>query len=51
MPIIGATSVQQVEEAAHAATIQLTAAEMEQLEQTARSLAIDTRGEWEQAMD
>ena len=51
MPIIGATSVQQVEEAAHAATIQLTAAEMEQLEQTARSLDIDTRGEWEQAMD
>lgn len=50
LPIIGATKVHHVTDAAQAATIRLTDAEMEQLETLAHATGVDTRGAWEQPM-
>jgi len=50
LPIIGATKVHHVTDAAQAATIRLNSAEMEQLENLARATGVDTRGAWEQPM-
>ena len=50
LPIIGATKVHHVTDAAQAAAIQLTNAEMEQLEMLAHATGVDTRGAWEQPM-
>jgi len=49
-PIIGATKVHHVTDAAHAAQIHLTGDEMTRLEQLARATGVDTRGAWEQPM-
>ena len=51
MPIIGATKERHVVEAAEAAKIKLTAAEVARLEQLAEATGIDTRGGWEHSME
>lgn len=51
IPIIGATKVRHVVEAAEAAQIQLTAQEVAQLEALADATGIDTRGSWEESME
>ena len=51
MPIIGATKERHVVEAAEAAKIKLTAAEVARLEQLADATGIDTRGGWEHSME
>ena len=51
MPIIGATKERHVIEAAEAAKIQLTADEVNRLEQLADATGIDTRGGWEHSME
>ena len=50
VPIIGVTKVEQVDDAAKAAAINLTAAEVRQLEQLAKDANVDTRGSWESPM-
>ncbi len=49
-PIIGVTKPSQVEDAAKAAQIALSASEMEQLEILAKEANVDTRGSWENPM-
>lgn len=49
-PIIGVTKVSQVEDAARAASIVLSAEDMKKLEKAARSTDVDTRGSWEHPM-
>ncbi len=49
-PIIGVTKVAQVQEAAQAAKITLTDAEVCTLETAAESTGVDTRGSWEMPM-
>jgi aryl-alcohol dehydrogenase-like predicted oxidoreductase len=51
LPIIGATKVRHVIEAAEAAGIQLTAEEVSKLEALADATGIDTRGGWEHSME
>ena len=51
MPIIGATKVHHVLEAADAAKIVLTAEEISRLEALADVAGIDTRGDWEHTME
>lgn len=51
LPLIGATKERHVAEAAQAAKIQLTAEEVERLEQLADATGIDTRGGWEHSME
>lgn len=51
MPIIGATKVHHVAEAADAAIIKLTAEEVNRLERLADATGIDTRGDWEHSME
>ena len=51
LPIIGATKQRHVEEAAAAATIQLTAEEVAQLERLADATGVDSRGDWEHSME
>lgn len=51
LPIIGATKERHVVEAAEAAKIQLTDAEIARLEQLADATGIDTRGGWEHSME
>ncbi len=50
LPIIGATKVNQVEEAVAAAGITLTAQEIKDLEAAADRTGADTRGSWEHTM-
>ncbi len=50
LPIIGASKVHHVTDAAKAAKIQLTQDEMARLETLARAANVDTRGAWEQPM-
>lgn len=50
LPIIGATKVNQVEEAAQAANIVLTGEEIKLLEEAAAKTGAETRGSWEQSM-
>ncbi len=49
-PILGVTSPEQVADAVQAASIMLTAKEMEELERTAAQTGVDTRGSWEKPM-
>ena len=49
-PIIGVTKPAQVEDAAKAAQVVLSAEEMEQLETLANEANVDTRGSWENPM-
>ncbi len=49
-PIIGVTKVAQVQEAAQAAKITLTDAEVRTLETAAEGTGVDTRGSWEMPM-
>ena len=49
-PIIGVTKPSQVEDAAKAAQIVLSAEEMERLEALAKEANVDTRGSWENPM-
>ena len=51
LPIIGATKVRHVIEAAEATRIQLTAEEMAKLEALADATGIDTRGGWEHSIE
>ena len=51
MPIIGATKPKHVLEAAEAAKIVLTDAEISELERLAEATGVDTRGSWEHPMD
>ena len=51
MPIIGATKVHHVLEAADAAKIVLTAEEIARLEALADAAGIDTRGDWEHTVE
>ena len=51
MPIIGATKPKHVIEAAEAAKIVLTDAEVSELERLAEATGVDTRGSWEHPMD
>ncbi|MBR4774598.1 MAG: aldo/keto reductase [Bacteroidales bacterium] len=51
MPIIGATKVHHITEAAEASKIALTAEEIATLEDLADATGIDTRGEWEHTME
>jgi len=51
MPIIGATKPKHVLEAAEAAKIELTDAEVKELEALAEATGVDTRGSWEHPMD
>ena len=51
MPIIGATKPKHVIEAAEAAKIVLTEAEVTELERLAEATGVDTRGSWEHPMD
>lgn len=46
-PILGVTKVAQVTDAATASKINLTAAEVTELEQAAKAAGVDTRGGWE----
>ncbi|MNG66937.1 aldo/keto reductase [Serratia inhibens] len=50
LPIIGATKVHHVQDAAGAADIQLGAEEMATLERLAKEAGVDTRGAWEKSM-
>lgn len=50
LPLIGATKVSHVEEAAAAARIQLSEAEIKSLESVAASTGAQTRGSWENPM-
>ena len=50
LPIIGATKVHHVQDAAQAAEIQLDADEMVTLERLAKATGVDTRGGWEKPM-
>ena len=50
-PIIGVTKPSQVEDAAKAAQVVLSAKEMEQLETLAKEANVDTRGSWENPME
>ena len=50
-PIIGATKPKHVVEAAEAAKIVLTDAEISELERLAEATGVDTRGSWEHPMD
>jgi len=50
LPIIGATKVNQVEEAVQAANIVLTTEEIKMLEETADKTGAQTRGGWEHSM-
>lgn len=49
-PIIGVTSPEQVADAVKAANLILSVEEMTELEQTAKSVGVDTRGSWEMPM-
>lgn len=49
-PIIGVTKPEQVEEAAKAASIELSGDEVARLEQLAKESGVDTRGSWERPM-
>ncbi len=49
-PIIGVTKVAQVQEAAQAAKITLTDADVRTLETAAEGTGVDTRGSWEMPM-
>lgn len=49
-PILGVTAPEQVADAVKAASIVLTAEEMEELERTAAQTGVDTRGSWEKPM-
>lgn len=49
-PIIGVTKPYHVEDAAKAAEIQLTVAEISELENAAKAAGVDTRGSWENSM-
>ena len=51
MPIIGATKPKHVLEAAEAAKIALSDAEVAELERLAEAAGVDTRGSWEHPMD
>ena len=51
IPLIGVTKPSHVTEAAAAAKIQLSAAEMEKLEALAAAAGVDTRGSWENPME
>ncbi len=50
LPIIGVTKPSQVEDAAQAAKITLTPAEIEKIETLAARAGVNTRGSWEQSM-
>ncbi len=50
-PIIGVTKPSQVEDAAKAAQVVLSAEEMERLETLAKEANVDTRGSWENPME
>lgn len=50
IPIIGVTKPNQVEDAAKASAVQLTAGEVAQLEAAASQTGVDTRGSWEDPM-
>ena len=50
-PIIGVTKPSQVEDAAKAVQVVLSAEEMEQLETLAKEANVDTRGSWENPME
>lgn len=50
LPIIGVTKPEQVEDAAKAASISLTAEDMSLIEGAAKSADVDTRGSWEHPM-
>lgn len=50
LPIIGVTKPVQVEDAANAAKIALTAEDMQLIEEAAKSADVDTRGSWEHPM-
>lgn len=50
IPIIGVTKPNQVEDAAKASAVQLTAEEVAQLEAAASQTGVDTRGSWENPM-
>lgn len=50
-PIIGVTKPSQVEDAAKAARVVLSAEEMERLETLAKEANVDTRGSWENPME
>ena len=50
LPLIGATTVSHVEEAAGASKIKLSAAEIKALEDAAASTGAETRGSWENPM-
>lgn len=50
LPIIGVTKVSQVEDAVRAASIKLSAAEIEKIEGLATKANVDTRGFWEKPM-
>ncbi|MDO5297451.1 MAG: aldo/keto reductase [bacterium] len=51
LPIIGATEPRHIAEAAAAAAIKLNAAEIAQLEELAAAAGVDSRGDWEHAME
>lgn len=51
VPLIGVTSVPQVDDAAKAASVSLSADEMAALEQIAKEAKVNTRGAWETPMD
>ena len=51
LPIIGVTKVKQVEEAAQAAQITLTAEEIRRLEKLGDETGVHTLREWEKEMD
>ncbi|WP_372378089.1 aldo/keto reductase [Vibrio natriegens] len=50
LPIIGVTKVGQVDDAAHAAQIELAESEIAKIEETAKQLGISTIREWESQM-
>ena len=50
IPIVGVTKPEQVEDAAKAAQVKLSAEDMEKLEKAADRAGVDTRGSWEQPM-
>lgn len=50
LPIIGVSKAAQAEDAAHAATVRLSDAEVAELEQFAEKTGVDTRGAWENKM-
>lgn len=50
LPIIGVTKPEQVEDAARAASVSLTAEDMSRIEEAADAADVDTRGSWEHPM-